>query len=49
MDIIMTRKDGSLLESSWSNIRLSDDTHIGIGIDISDRKWVQERLKNAAK
>lgn len=30
----VTAKDGSMVESSWANIRLSDDRQVGIGIDI---------------
>jgi PAS domain S-box-containing protein len=49
MDIDMTTRDGSILHSSWSNIRLSDDTQVGIGIDIRDRKRAEEILKNAVQ
>jgi hypothetical protein len=49
MDIDMTTRDGSILHSSWSNIRLSDDTQVGIGIDIRDRKRTEEMLKNAVQ
>jgi PAS domain S-box-containing protein len=44
MDIEMTIKDGSRIETTWSNFRLKDDTNIGIGIDISDRKRAQQAL-----
>jgi PAS domain S-box-containing protein len=44
-DMTMMTKDGQPLESSWSNIRLSDETHIGIGIDITDRKRTEETLE----
>ncbi len=33
-DFKLTARDGSVVESSWSNIRLSDDRQVGIGIDI---------------
>jgi PAS domain S-box-containing protein len=39
-----TAKDGSVVESSWSNISLSDDTWIGIGIDLRERKGAEEAL-----
>jgi signal transduction histidine kinase len=43
----MTTKDGRVLQSSWSNIRLSDDTHIGIGIDIRERKRDEQALRQS--
>jgi PAS domain S-box-containing protein len=30
----VTARDGDSVESAWANIRLSDDTRVGIGIDI---------------
>ena len=42
-DIAMTTKDGRVLHTSWANIRLSDDTHVGIGIDITERKQSEEQ------
>ncbi|HEX3034112.1 MAG TPA: PAS domain S-box protein [Thermodesulfobacteriota bacterium] len=44
-DLKVTTKDGDWVESSWSNIRLSDNTHIGIGIDIRERKQAENRLR----
>jgi PAS domain S-box-containing protein len=44
-----TAKDGSIVESSWANISLSDDTLIGIGIDLRERKQVEKALKDASK
>jgi len=38
-DFRVTGKSGSVVESSWANIRLSDDRQIGIGIDI--RKYLE--------
>lgn len=37
----VTAKDGSIVESSWANVRLPDGTQIGIGLDIRERKAVQ--------
>jgi len=45
-DLRMTTRDGRVLETSWSNIRLSDDTLVGIGIDITERNRVQKRLSD---
>jgi PAS domain S-box-containing protein len=43
----VTAKDGGTVESSWANIRLSDDTQVGIGIDITERKRAEAGLKKA--
>jgi len=40
-------RDGGMVESSWANIRLSDDTQVGIGIDITERKTAEADLKKA--
>ena len=45
MDIQMRTRDGRTLETSWSNIRLSNDMQVGIGIDISERKHMEQDLK----
>lgn len=42
-DLEMTTKSGRVLQTSWANIRLSDETHVGIGIDVSERKLAEER------
>jgi two-component system, chemotaxis family, CheB/CheR fusion protein len=39
----MTTKDGRVLQTSWANIRLPDHTHVGIGIDITERKQSEEQ------
>jgi PAS domain S-box-containing protein len=44
-DFVLTRKDGSRLASSWANVRLSDGSRIGIGIDITERKRAEEQLR----
>ena len=46
-DIDMTTKDGGVLSSSWTNLRLSDDTHIGIGVDIRERKRSRQALRES--
>ena len=48
MDIHMQTRDGRTLETSWSNIRLSNDMQVGIGIDITERKRVEEELRQQA-
>ncbi len=44
MDIRMRTKDGRYVETSWANLRLSDRTQVGIGIDITDRKHFEEEV-----
>ncbi len=44
-DFQLTGKDGSVIESAWSNIRLADDTQIGIGIDLRERKRIDQALR----
>jgi len=38
-------RDGSVLDTSWANVRLSDDTSIGIGQDITERKRADDLLR----
>jgi PAS domain S-box-containing protein len=47
MDFPMRTRDGAEVQTSWANIRLSDDTRVGIGIDITERKRYEEELKEA--
>jgi PAS domain S-box-containing protein len=47
MDFRMTTRDGREIETSWANIRVSDNTQVGIGIDITDRKRTEEALREA--
>lgn len=44
-DFEMVTKSGDVIQSTWTNIRLSDDTQIGIGLDITERKEIEEQLK----
>ncbi len=37
-DFQVRTRDGEELESSWSNVRLSDGSQIGIGIDLRERR-----------
>ncbi len=46
-DFVLRAKDGSSVESSWANIRLSDDTQVGIGIDIRERKAGERALRES--
>jgi PAS domain S-box-containing protein len=38
-------KDGGRVPSTWTNIRLTDETMIGIGVDLSDRKQAEQVLR----
>ncbi len=40
-------KSGKIINSEWSNIRLDDGTQVGIGIDITERKQVEETLRKS--
>lgn len=40
----VTTRDGSVVPSDWANIRLSDDTMIGIGVDLSEKKDAELEL-----
>ncbi|HUP37697.1 MAG TPA: MASE1 domain-containing protein [Candidatus Limnocylindria bacterium] len=46
-DIAMTTRDGRLLHTSWSNIRLPDDTRIGIGLDATERRRTEDERERA--
>jgi PAS domain S-box-containing protein len=39
------RKDGTPIDTTWANVRLSDGTLIGIGQDITQRKRVEAQLQ----
>ena len=44
-DFTITTKSGENLKTTWTNIKLSDDTLIGIGIDIADRVEKEEQIR----
>ncbi|MBE7550485.1 MAG: response regulator [Anaerolineales bacterium] len=44
-DIVMTTREGQTLQTMWSNLRLSDETQVGIGVDITERKRAEESQK----
>ncbi|MFO7654870.1 MAG: PAS domain S-box protein [Candidatus Krumholzibacteriia bacterium] len=37
-------KDGSLLESRWANVRLSDGSQVGLGIDLTGQRRIEAEL-----
>ena len=46
-DLLVQRKRGGRIVSSWANVRLSDDSHVAIGIDIRDRRRFENRLRES--
>jgi PAS domain S-box-containing protein len=48
-DFTVTARNGTRIDSSWANIRLSDDTLIGIGIDIRERKAAEASLRRVVE
>jgi PAS domain S-box len=46
-DFTMTIKDGSKIESSWANVRIPDGRQVGIGVDIRERKKLENELKQS--
>lgn len=46
-DLKTTSKDGRQVDISWANVYLSDDTSIGIGVNITERKRSEEALKQS--
>ncbi|WP_370162227.1 sensor histidine kinase [Limimaricola soesokkakensis] len=49
MDISMVTRNGQTLQTSWSNVRLSDDRQIGIGLDLTDRKAAEDALEHSRR
>jgi PAS domain S-box-containing protein len=48
-DIKVRRRDGSYLDSAWSNVTLSDGSRIAIGIDISARKHAAMAVQQVSR
>ena len=44
-DSIVRTKDGRDLETTWTNVKLSNGSLIAIGIDISERKRAEEQIR----
>lgn len=44
-DIEMVARDGHVIQSVWANIRLTDERQVGIGIDITQLKQTENRLR----
>lgn len=41
-------RDGRMIDTTWTNVRLSDGTSVSIGVDITERKREEERIAHAA-
>jgi len=46
-DVAMTTREGRMVQTSWSNIRLPDDTRIGIGLDVTERRRAEDERERA--
>ncbi len=42
-------KSGKIIISEWSNIRMKDGTHLGIGINITERKRLEAQVRHQQK
>ena len=48
-EIEMTTKAGVAIDTIWSNVKLDDNTQIGIGLDITDKKKIEDSLREKQK
>jgi PAS domain S-box-containing protein len=46
-DIRMTTRSGAVVDTSWSSVRLSDDSRVAIGLDVTDRKRYEAEMRGA--
>jgi PAS domain S-box-containing protein len=46
-DFRTRRRDGTVLDTTWTNVLLFDGSNIGIGMDITERKRAEEALKES--
>ena len=46
-DFFVQNKEGRKVASSWANVRLSDCSYVGIGIDVRQRKRFENRIKES--
>lgn len=42
-DFELKTRSGETIQTTWTNIRLSDETHIGIGLDITEKRRSEHR------
>ncbi|MEX2455927.1 MAG: PAS domain-containing protein [Balneolaceae bacterium] len=48
-DFNVQAKDGEVLKTSWTTIRISDKTSLGIGVDITDRYKLEQKIEESRK
>ncbi|MBM9514033.1 chemotaxis protein CheB [Desulfogranum marinum] len=41
----LTNKNGTTVDTVWSNVKLDDEFRIGIGLDISEKKLIEKNLR----
>lgn len=46
-DLRIRARDGTEIDTSWACVRVSDGTRVGIGIDIRERKRIEDALRAA--
>ena len=46
-EVDMTTRDGRVIATSWTNVRLADDTRVGIGLDVREQKRVEAERERA--
>jgi len=44
---VVTARDGTRIPSDWANIRLTDDSMVGIGVDLRERKRAEAQLRES--
>jgi PAS domain S-box-containing protein len=44
-DVMLTRRDGGTLWTSWTGVRLADGSYVGLGVDISQRQHREDELE----
>ncbi len=49
VDFKMRARNGQVIDTTWARIRLSDGTTVGIGQDITERKQLEEQLRQSQK
>lgn len=48
-DFRLHRRNGDVLETSWSNVPVNRDIRIGIGIDITQRRQAEEAIRRLSR
>ncbi|HKW91237.1 MAG TPA: MASE1 domain-containing protein [Methylomirabilota bacterium] len=47
LDLDMATRTGRIIHTSWSNIGLPDDTRVGIGLDVTERRRIEDERERA--